>query len=128
MASPLDSSGPSIRSEAERFLETHGFLTPPLPSDQALAARKLVVAPLSLDDLLIKANLPPEESGKIQAMLDANERTVAFKSGLPTRKRQMGSTSRSGARVHPLAERSPLLLSVALASRSRAAAIRSRGR
>ena len=60
-------------------------------------------------------------------MLDANERTVAFKSGLPTRKRQMGSTSRSGARVHPLAERSPLLLSVALASRSRAAAIRSRG-
>ena len=28
----MDSSGPSIRSEAERFLETHGFLTPPLPS------------------------------------------------------------------------------------------------
>ena len=87
----MDSSGPSIRSEAERFLETHGFLTPPLPSDQALAARKLVVAPLSLDDLLIRANLPPEESGKIQAMLDANERTVAFKSGLPTRKRQWGA-------------------------------------
>ena len=91
VGSPLDSSGPSIRGEAERFLETHGFLTPPLPSDQALAARKLVVAQLSLDDLLIRANLPPEDSGKIQAMLDANERTVAFKSGLPARKRQWGA-------------------------------------
>ena len=91
MASTLGSSGFPIRREAERFLETHGFLTPPLPSDQALAARKLAVAPLSLDDLLIRANLPPEESGKIQAMLDAKERTVAFKSGLPTRKRQWGA-------------------------------------
>ena len=91
MASSVDSSPLSIRGEAERFLETHGFSTPPLPSHEALAARKLVVAQLSLDDLLIKANLPPEDSGKIQAMLDANERTVAFKSGLPTRKRQWGS-------------------------------------
>ena len=91
MASALDSSGFSIRGEAERFLEMHGFLTPPLPSDQALAARKLAVAPLSLDDLLIRANLPPDESGKIQAMLNTNERTVAFKSGLPTRKKQWGA-------------------------------------
>ena len=91
MASTLGSSGFPIRGEAERFLEMHGFLTPPLPSDQALAARKLAVAPLSLDDLLIRANLPPEESGKIQAMLDAKERTVAFKSGLPIRKRQWGA-------------------------------------
>ena len=91
MASALESSGLSIRGEAERFLETHGFLTPPLPSDQALAARKLAVAPLSLDDLLIRANLPPEESGKIQAMLDANERTVVFKNGLHPSKRHWGS-------------------------------------
>ena len=91
MASALESSGFSIRGEAERFLETHGFLTPPLPSDQALAARKLAVAPLSLDDLLIRANLPPEESGKIQAMLDANERTVVFKNGLHPSKKHWGS-------------------------------------
>ena len=87
MASSVDSS--LIRGEAERFLETHGFSTPPLPSNEALAARKLVVAQLSLDGLL--ANLPPEDSGNIQAMLDVNERTVAFKSGLHTRKRQWGA-------------------------------------
>lgn len=81
----------TIRSEAERFLATHGFSTPPLPSDQALAARKLVVSQLSLDDLLLKANLPPEDHNKIQAMLDAGERTVAFKRGLHVKKRDWGS-------------------------------------
>ena len=81
----------SIRSEAERFLWTHGFSTPPLPPDQALAARNLEVMQLSLDDLLVKANLPPEEHQSIQAMLDAQERTVVFRSGLPSQKRNWGS-------------------------------------
>ena len=80
-----------IRVEAERFLETYGFLTPPLPPKEALAARKLEVTPLSPDDLLIKANLLPEDSGKIQAMLDVNERTVAFKRGLPSTKKRWGA-------------------------------------
>ena len=101
MARSLDSSGSSIRCEAERFLETHGFSTPPLPSDQALAARKLVVAQLSLDDLLISSNLPPEESEKIQAMLNASERTVIFRSGLPARKRQWGSLHEVGHEFIP---------------------------
>ena len=101
MASFLDVGDASIRGQAERFLETHGFLTPPLPSDQALAARKLEVAPLSLDDLLIRANLPPHESGKIQAMLDAHERTVAFRSGLPTKKRQWGALHEVGHEFIP---------------------------
>ena len=101
MASSRESSRVPIRGEAERFLGTYGFSTPPLPSDQALAARKLVVAQLSLDDLLINANLSPEESGKIQAMLDANERTVAFKSGLPTTKRKWGALHEVGHEFIP---------------------------
>ena len=91
MSSSEDSSRLSIRSEAERFLATHGFSAPPLPSDQALAARKLAVSQFSLDDLLLKANLPPEDHKKIQAMLDADARTVAFKRGLPAKKKDWGS-------------------------------------
>ena len=81
----------SIRAEAERFLATHGFSAPPLPPDQALAARDLKVGQLSLDDLIVKANLPPEDRHGIQAMLDAQERTVIFRSGLPAQKRNWGS-------------------------------------
>ena len=81
----------SIRFEAERFLAVHGFSTPPLPPDQALAARNLEVAQLSLDDLLVKANLPPEDNQGIQAMLDARERTVMFKRGLPSQRKNWGS-------------------------------------
>lgn len=81
----------AIRSEAERFLATHGFSNPPLPPGQALAARNLEVDQLSLDDLLVKANLPPEDHESIQAMLDARERAVAFKRGLPTQKKNWGS-------------------------------------
>ena len=69
----------------------HGFSAPPLPSDQALAARKLAVSQFSLDDLLLKANLPPEDHKKIQAMLDADARTVAFKRDLPEKKKDWGS-------------------------------------
>ncbi len=81
----------SIRDQAERFLDTHGFSTPPLPPDQALEARNLEVVQLSLDDILIKVNLPPEEHEKVQAMLDARERTVAFRRGLPEQKKRWGA-------------------------------------
>ena len=81
----------SIRAEAERFLTTHGFSTPPLPPDQALAARQLEVAQLSLDDLLVKANLPPEDHQTIQAMFDSETRAVAFKRGLPSQKKDWGA-------------------------------------
>ena len=81
----------AIRKEAERFLSTHGFSEPPLPSDQALAARKLAVSQYSLDDLLVEANLPPEDHRKIQAMLDAGERTVAFKKNLHQKKKDWGA-------------------------------------
>ena len=87
----LTSDRLSIRAEAERFLTTHGFSTPPLPPDEALAARNLEVAQNSLDDLLVKANLPPEDHQSIQAMLDAQERMVVFKSGLPSQKKNWGS-------------------------------------
>ena len=80
-----------VRAEAERFLATHGFSTPPLPPDEALAARNLEVAQLSLDDLLVKANLPSEDHKSIQAMLNARERMVIFRSGLPSQKRNWGS-------------------------------------
>ena len=101
MGSPSSFNGHAIRREAERFLETHGFLTPPLPSEEALAARKLEVSPLSLDDLLIRANLSPEESGKIQAMLDTNEGTVAFRGGLPAKKKQWGALHEVGHEFIP---------------------------
>ena len=81
----------SVRAEAERFLATHGFSTPPLPPDEALAARNLEVAQLSLDDLLVKANLPSEDHKSIQAMLNARERMVVFRSGLPSQKRNWGA-------------------------------------
>ena len=91
MGSAEESSRLSIRNEAERFLATHGFSAPPLPSDQALAARRLSVSQFSLDDLLLKANLPPEDHKKIQAMLDADARAVAFKRDLPEKKKDWGS-------------------------------------
>ena len=91
MAKILNSDRLSIRAEAERFLATYDFSTPPLPPAQALAARNLEVAQLSLDDLLVKANLPPEDHQSIQAMLDAQERSVTFRSGLPSQKRNWGS-------------------------------------
>ena len=81
----------SIRSEAERFLATHGFSDPPLPPSQALEARNLEVAQLSLDDLLVKANLPPDGHQSIQAMLDPQARAVSFKRGLPKQKKNWGS-------------------------------------
>ena len=91
MAKILTSDRLSIRAEAERFLITHGFSTPPLSSDEALEARNLEVAQLSLDDLLVGANLPPEDHQSIQAMLDAQERMVVFRSGLPSQKKNWGS-------------------------------------
>ena len=91
----------AIRHQAERFLEMHGFATPPLPSHEALAARRLEVSPVSLDDLLIRAHLLPEDAGKIQAMLNANEGTVAFKRGLPTKKRQWGALHEVGHEFIP---------------------------
>jgi hypothetical protein len=81
----------SVKAEAERFLATHGFSAPPLPPDEALAARNLEVAQLSLDDLLVKANLPSEDHKSIQAMLNPRERVVVFRSGLPSQKRNWGS-------------------------------------
>ena len=91
MARITNSDRLSIRAEAERFLATHGFSTPPLPPEQALAARNLEVAQLSLDDLLVKANLPPEDHQNIQAMLDSEARAVTFKRGLPSQKKNWGS-------------------------------------
>ena len=101
MSNNMNSIRLSIRPEAERFLAEHGFSTPPLPPDQALAARKLEVAQLSLDDLLIKANLPPEDYRKIQAMLNVNERTVLFKSGLPDQKKRWGTLHEVGHEFIP---------------------------
>lgn len=91
MARITNSDRLSIRSEAERFLSMHGFSAPPLPPDQALAARNLEVVQLSLDDLLVKAHLPSEDHESIQAMLDAQARAVAFRDGLPAPKRKWGS-------------------------------------
>ena len=91
MARMLNSDRLPIRAEAERFLAMHDFSTPPLLPDQALAARNLEVAQLSLDDLLVKANLPPEDHQSIQAMLDVQERFVVFRSRLPSQKRNWGS-------------------------------------
>ena len=91
MARITDLDRLSIRREAERFLETHGFSAPPLPPEEALAARDLVVAQLSLDDLLVKANLPPDDCQGIQAMLNTEERSVTFRQGLPPKKRDWGS-------------------------------------
>ncbi|MGA9049004.1 MAG: hypothetical protein WB588_08425 [Dehalococcoidia bacterium] len=90
-----------ICSQAVKFLSEHGFEAPPLPPDQALQARKLEVTQLSLDDLLIKANLPPEHSKKIQAMLDTKERAVTFRNGLPVQQRNWGSLHEIGHEFLP---------------------------
>jgi hypothetical protein len=91
----------SVRSEAERFLAEYGFMSPPLPPDQALAARRLEVTPLSLDDLLVKANLPPHEQAKIQAVLDINERAIVFRNSLPIQKQNWGKLHEIGHEFLP---------------------------
>lgn len=90
-----------ICSQAAKFLSENGFQTPPLPPDQALQARKLGVTQLSLDDLLIKANLPSEHSKRIQAMLDTKERAVTFRNGLPAQQRNWGSLHEIGHEFLP---------------------------
>jgi len=90
-----------ICSQAAKFLSEHGFEAPPLPPDQALQARKLEVTQLSLDDLLIKAHLPPEHSKRIQAMLDTQERAVTFRNGLPVQQRNWGSLHEIGHEFLP---------------------------
>ena len=99
--SSMDPSQHPIRAEAQRFLKMHGFSEPPLPPDQALAARKLEVAQLSLDDMLLKVNLPSADHKKIQAMLDTEMRSVVFKSGLPTQKKNWGSLHEIGHEFIP---------------------------
>ena len=101
MSNSFEPSPNPIRAEAQRFLNIHGFSEPPLPPDQALAARKLEVAQLSLDDMLLKVNLPPEDHQKIQAMLDTKMRSVSFRSGLPTQKKNWGSLHEIGHEFIP---------------------------
>ena len=98
----------TVRKQAERFLAEYGFTVPPLPPDDALAARRLEVTPLSLDDLLIKANLPSAEQMKIQAMLDINERSITFRNGLPAQKTELGQITRSRSRIFAMASPTPL--------------------
>ena len=96
MARITRSGRAALRSEAMRFLAQHGFLRPPLPPSQALAARNIEVAQLSLDDLLVKVNLPAEDRQGIQAMLDTQAREVVFRIGLPEQKRSWGSLHEIG--------------------------------
>ena len=91
MVKKIDASRLSVRAEAEKFLASYGFSTPPLPPDQALSARNLEVVQLTLDDLLVNVNLPSEDHNKIQAMLDTRSRSVVFKDGLPDQKKNWGS-------------------------------------
>jgi hypothetical protein len=51
----------------------------------------LEVTQLKLDDLLVKAHLPPKDHKKIQAMLDTEERAVTFRDGLPIQQKNWGS-------------------------------------
>lgn len=90
-----------ICTQAARFLSEHGFVAPPLPPDQALQAGKLEVTQLNLDDLLVKANLPPKDHKKIQAMLDTQERAVTFRDGLPVQQKNWGSLHEIGHEFLP---------------------------
>lgn len=91
----------AVRSEAERFLGEHGFTAPPLPPEDALSARKLEVTQLSLDDLLIKANLTPEDKNKVQAVINIKDRAITFRDGLPPIKRNWGSLHEVGHEFLP---------------------------
>lgn len=90
-----------IRGQAEKFLAEHGFAAPPLPPDEALLARKLEVTQLSLDDLLLKANLIPNECKRIQAMLNTKERAITFRDGLPIQQRNWGALHEIGHEYLP---------------------------
>jgi hypothetical protein len=96
-----NSARQTVRLEAERFLAEYGFTTPPLPPDEALAARRLEVTPFSLDDLLVKANLPPAEQIKIQAMLNINEMSITFREDLPPQKQSWGKLHEVGHEFLP---------------------------
>ncbi|OFY43243.1 MAG: hypothetical protein A2Z69_00515 [Bacteroidetes bacterium RBG_13_44_24] len=91
----------TVRAEAEKFLAKYGFMHPPLPPDEAIAARKLEIVPLSLDDLLVKANLPPHKQAKIQAVLDINERAIVFRSGLGLQRQNWGKLHEVGHEFLP---------------------------
>jgi hypothetical protein len=86
----------AVKNEAQRFLTEYGFNNPPLPPEEALAARKLEVSPLSLDDLIVNSNLPEHEKTKIQAMLDAADGKVAFRKNLHPQQRNWGSLHEIG--------------------------------
>jgi hypothetical protein len=90
-----------ICTQAAIFLSEHEFTAPPLLPDQALEARKLEITQLSLDDLLVKANLPPENHKRIQAMLDTSERAVTFRSDLPIQQRNWGALHEIGHEFLP---------------------------
>ena len=54
-----------------------------------------------LDDLLVKANLAPQDHQKIQAMLNAKTRSVSFKKGLHQQQKQWGSLHEVGHEFLP---------------------------
>ncbi|MBN2239009.1 MAG: hypothetical protein JW712_04490 [Dehalococcoidales bacterium] len=85
-----------VRAEAERFLREYGFIEPPLPPDDALAARKLEVTRYSLDDLLVEANLSKSEQRKVQAMIDIPGKSITFRNNLHKHQKNWGKLHEIG--------------------------------
>ena len=102
MANIYLDSQKAIRSEAERFLSEYGFSTPPLPPEDAIAARNLVIdQQISLDDILIKTKLTSSEQLRVQAMLNMGEKAITFKDGLPLQKKRWGMLHEVGHEFLP---------------------------
>ena len=88
---------PTIRSLAQDFLRELGICEPPLNADDCLALRELTIADQTLDELLqAEGRALLGIQGRLDAMLDLQERSVWLRSGLHPHKEKLGKIHEVG--------------------------------
>jgi hypothetical protein len=73
---------PTVRSLATEFLQQASIREPPLAAEVCLDRRRLRIAEQSLDELLRDAHQSGLHDGKVDAMLEVQERSVWLRDGL----------------------------------------------
>ena len=92
----------SVRSHASDFLRDLGIVEPPLREEDCLDLRRLQIAKESLDEFLRGAGRDvPLVQGKLDAMLDLQERSIWLRKGLHAHKAKLGKVHEVGHDVLP---------------------------
>ena len=92
----------SVRSHASDFLRDLGIVEPPLRAEDCLDLRRLQIAKESLDEFLRGAGRDvPLVQGKLDAMLDLQERSIWLRKGLHAHKAKLGKVHEVGHDVLP---------------------------